>query len=175
MTSAHPISAVVILSGPSLADLMQENISTIHRFCTRSALFVCCVAHPRSDLSTLVYTSGVHELSLLPHGDVVRLCVADGYHLFATAGDPSCDKTSTNALWFRVILISAWCLLYPVRPFCSTFRELHSFLPHRNPSYHPVSLCPCRTLAPTDRATIRCLTAVCYCLDYLPPLRHSYP
>jgi hypothetical protein len=124
--SAHPISAVVILSGPSLADLMQENISTIHGFCTRSVLFVCCVAHPRSDLSTLVCTSGVHELSLLPHGDVVRLCVADDYHLVATAGDPSCEKTSTNALWFRVILISALCLLYPVRPFCSTFRELRT-------------------------------------------------
>ena len=46
--------------------------------------------------------------------------------------------------------------------------------------YHPVSLCPCRTaahtLAPTDRTTNRCLTAVCHCLNYHPPLSlgHTY-
>ena len=61
-------------------------------------------------------------------------------------------RPSTNGLWFLVILItSAWFLLHPVRPFfCNTFRELHTFLPHRHPLYHPVSLCPCRTAAHTN-------------------------
>ena len=112
-------------------------------------------------------------MSLLPHGDVVRLCVADDYHLVATAGDPSCEKTSTNALWFRVILISAWCLLYPVRPFCSTFRELRTqqlFTAPPSIVSPGVVVSLCRTLASTDCAANRCLTAVCHFPNNLSPL-----
>ena len=155
--------------------MMQENISTIHGFCTHSAplasLFAVSHTLALTCLHYVVYTSGVHKLSLLPHGDVVASVRRRRLPSLCHRRRPinHCSVVPRHPYQCLVLL------LYPVRPFCSTFRELHSFLPHRNPSYHPVSLCPCRTLAPTDCTTIRCLTAVCYCLDYLPPLRHSYP
>ena len=138
---------------------------------TRCCVFACCAAHTlrRSDQSQVVCPD-------LPHGDV-RLCRRRRLPSLRHRRRPFM-RPSTNGLWFLVILTGAWFLLHPVRPFCLTPSASSTafYRTDRDPSYHPVSLFPVAQLAPTDRATHRCLTAVCHCLNYHPPLtlRHKY-
>ena len=141
---------------------------------TRCCVFACCAAHPRSDQSQVQVVCPD-----LPHGDVrLWLCaVADGCHLFATAGDPSCDHqpmvcgfSSSSSLMFGVCCTLCAPSVTSSASFTAFYRTATSIV---SPGV-VVSLC--RTLASIDCATSRCLTAVCHFPNNLSPLTlaHKY-